>query len=148
MKYLREYKRNFTFESYIDTLNYENRKIIAKLRLSNHNFPIEKLRYEGVEMESRVCNICNLEEVGDESHYTMRCQHAEVKRMREIFLNDALESIPELNTFENIDIIKYALTMADHSLHFSTAEFIKGIFKAYDLAQDDAMDIIFKEIFI
>ena len=44
----REYKRNFMFEPYIDNLKFQNRKAVSKLRLSDHKFPIEKLRYENI----------------------------------------------------------------------------------------------------
>ena len=46
--FLCEYKRNFKFESYLDNLNYDDRKDITKFKLCNHNLPVERLRYENV----------------------------------------------------------------------------------------------------
>ena len=44
--FLRGYQRDFMFEPYIDNLKFQNRKAVSKLRLSDHKFPIEKLRYK------------------------------------------------------------------------------------------------------
>ena len=56
-------KRNFMFEPYIDNLEFQNRKAVSKLRLSDHKFPIEKLRYENKKREERLCEICNLNDI-------------------------------------------------------------------------------------
>ena len=87
MEFLCEYKRNFMFETYIDNLNYENRKTVSRFRLSNHNLPIEKLRYENIKREDRLCEICNLHNVGNENHYMLECQSNDMKDRRENFVD-------------------------------------------------------------
>ena len=38
-------KKNYYFEQYLDVLDKEKRLPITRIRMSNHNFPIEKMRY-------------------------------------------------------------------------------------------------------
>ena len=42
------------------------------MRLSAHNLSVESGRYSNIPRQKRVCNLCNLDEVGDEFHYYMR----------------------------------------------------------------------------
>ena len=57
-------KKNYDFEQYLDVLNKENRVSITRIRMSNHHFPIEKMRYMKIKREQRICTICNDNQVG------------------------------------------------------------------------------------
>ena len=63
MEFYNAYKKEFYFESYIDNLSWKRRKVVAKLRLSNHIFPIEKQRYSNIRRNERYCSICNNNEI-------------------------------------------------------------------------------------
>ena len=47
-----QYKKNFKFEQYLDTLSRHIRKHTTKLRTSSHNFPLETLRYTKPKIEA------------------------------------------------------------------------------------------------
>ena len=46
---------------------------ITKLRISAHRLPVETGRYCNVPYDERICQHCNLNEVGNEQHYLMQC---------------------------------------------------------------------------
>ena len=136
MDFLCEYKRNFKFESYLDDLKYEDRKIVAKFRLCNHSLPIERLRYENVIRYKRLCDICSSGTIGDENHYMIWCRNDDIKKTREKFIKDVIDIIPEISKLNEKNIIKYCLLMSDSNLHHITATYIKAILNTYDLARN------------
>ena len=82
---------------------------MAKLRLSDHKFPIEKLRYENKKREERLCEICNLNDIGNETHYMIWCQNNEIMNKRKQFINKIVKIVPELSKFNEMNLIKYCL---------------------------------------
>ena len=74
-------KGNFGFEEYLDQVENSNqRKAITKLRLSSHNFMIERGRWgvPKVDIKDRLCTECNLLE--DEYHCIMECKRFVTER--------------------------------------------------------------------
>ena len=148
MEFLCEYKRNFMFETYIDNLNYENRKTVSRFRLSNHNLPIEKLRYENIKKEDRLCEICNLHNVGNENHYMLECQSNDMKDIRENFVQEAIKLVPQLSLLDETNVIKYCLIMADRNLQYLTAVYIKNILNTYKLINESKINEEYIKIFM
>ena len=56
--------------------------------MSNHNFPIERMRYTKTKQEERICTICNLNQVRDEMHYLLYCTNTKIENQRGEFIND------------------------------------------------------------
>ena len=146
--FLSEYKRNFMFESYIDNLNFQNRKAVSKLRLSDHNFPIEKLRYENKKREERLCEICNLNDIGNETHYMICCQNNEIVSKRKQFTNKIVKIVPELSKFNEMNLIKYCLLMADINVQYETAVYINEVLDSYKLIIEEEKNNKYVEILI
>lgn len=46
---------------------------MIKFRMSNHNFPVEKGRWENIELADRKCLLCHKNDIGDEFHYLLVC---------------------------------------------------------------------------
>lgn len=46
---------------------------MIKFRTANHNFPVEKGRWENTELANRQCHLCQKNDVGDEFHYLLVC---------------------------------------------------------------------------
>ena len=50
---------------------------LCKFRTTNHKLPIEHGRWNtiisNIQRKNRKCNLCNLEEIGDEFHYISNC---------------------------------------------------------------------------
>ena len=64
----KQFKNTFALENYlIVTPNFENRKLIAKFRCSDHELMIEKGRHTKIDAEERLCYTCS------ERNWKMSC---------------------------------------------------------------------------
>ena len=46
----------------------------------NHKLPIETGRWNNIQREDRKCNLCDLNDLGDEFHYLFKCKQIDNKR--------------------------------------------------------------------
>ena len=68
-------KTEFGIEKFLDTLNFEQRRAITKLRCSDHSLEIEKGRHKGIKDRSkRLCPLCPNPEMEDEEHFIFSCK--------------------------------------------------------------------------
>ena len=121
---------------------------MSKFRLSNHKLPIEKLRYDNVKREDRLCEICNLNTVGSENHYMLCCQNNKIRTIRENFIIEIIKIVPEFIKLGDKNIIKYCLKMTDPNLQLITAMYIKNILKTYNLVNELKVNDKYIEIFM
>ena len=73
----------FRRESYLDTLNFKQRSLITKFRISAHQLRIETGRYEKKKnkdgkmsqlvRDERICLHCNMSKIEDEFHFLLEC---------------------------------------------------------------------------
>ena len=71
-------KTNYTINNFIMNSNFENRKLICKMRISDHFLEIERGRYKKINnkripRDERICKNCNLQKVEDEYHFFFEC---------------------------------------------------------------------------
>ena len=133
LDYYYRYKKCFTYEKYLDEIPRHMRTDITKLRLSNHPFPIEVMRYNKKKpsREDRKCNICNLPEQGDEDHYLLRCKNAEIEHIRATFAEDIRQAIPQFSSFSLQNIINYGMILHDARMYIPMATYVKNIISMY-----------------
>jgi hypothetical protein len=67
-------KTNYIIEPFIENSNFENRKLIVKMRISDHVLEIERGRYNRINREQRMCRQCHLNVIEDEEHFFFHCQ--------------------------------------------------------------------------
>ena len=67
----RLFKNNISLEPYLSMKNDEQRILLSKLRISNHNLEIERGRHRGLQAKERICKLC-LKEVEDEIHFLLQ----------------------------------------------------------------------------
>jgi hypothetical protein len=75
------------------------RQLFTKFRVSDHSLEIESGRYKNITREERKCKNCNLNEIGDEYHFFLKCSANHSLRnnlFNKIILNkpDFIEEIP------------------------------------------------------
>jgi hypothetical protein len=51
--------------------NDEQRILLSKLRINNHNLEIERGRHRGLQPKERICKFCS-KEVEDEIHFLLK----------------------------------------------------------------------------
>ena len=54
----RLFKNNLSLEPYLSMKNYEQRILLSKLRINNHNLEIERGRHWGLQAKERICKLC------------------------------------------------------------------------------------------
>ena len=67
-------KKNYNIENYLKLDYFEHRKIIAKLRCSDHTLEIEKGRHRNMERSDRLCKQCNDGSIETEAHFLLGCR--------------------------------------------------------------------------
>ena len=70
----RIFKEELKFENYLNILSKKDAITLLKFRICNHHLPIEKGRWQNISRENRICDKCNLNEIGDEFH-RKECKH-------------------------------------------------------------------------
>ncbi|XP_071139805.1 uncharacterized protein [Mytilus edulis] len=113
----RIFKTIHNFERYIVDLPYDLRKAYCNFRCMNHKLPIEQGRFWGVERDDRICDLCNLCEIGDEFHYLFKCT---------FFSNERKRLLP-CNVYKKPNAIKYCELFCsdDYNLIVKLAKFCK-----------------------
>ena len=82
-------KKEYREESYISAVEYyKYRSAITKFRISAHNLPIEKGRWEGIDKTERKCKKCINNGVGDEKQYILYCNAPDIAKLRTRFFKD------------------------------------------------------------
>ena len=132
LDFYHNFKKIFKFEKYLDMLNKDKRKIISRFRLSAHSLPIERLRYKNTTREERICKICNLNEIGDENHYLLKCENKNIKRSRTEFKIKIQTINPQFEYFDMENCVNYCISMNDELMHGVTAQFIENILTIYE----------------
>lgn len=128
-----KHKKIFRFETYLDNIPRHIRTYLTRLRTSGHCLPVEVLRYnkKKIHRVDRKCPICNLGELGDEEHYLLRCNNAEISYLQNNFFKNIRVEVTQLGLFTNQNIIDYCLNMSDIKTQKSTALYCKQILQTY-----------------
>ena len=106
----RLYKQNVELENYFDILEPKDIIEICKFRTTNHKLPIENGRWQNIERQNRKCTLCNANEIGDEFHYIMKCQHFE--QNRKMYISNNFLIRPNILKFENLMTNKKKSTLS------------------------------------
>ena len=75
------FKRECKLESYLLNLSPYEREVLTKFRC-NLKLPIETGRWENNPRENRLCQLCNLQNIGNEYHYVFECINVNIEILR------------------------------------------------------------------
>ena len=129
------YKKTFTFEKYLDNIPKHIRIHITRLRMSSHSLPIEVQRYrkkdKKIEREDRRCTICNTNATGDEMHYLLKCNNAEISHVREQFFSEIKRQNAQFMNLSDQNIMDYCMLMNDTNIQFLAAKYAMDILHTY-----------------
>ena len=92
-------KNSFKFEDYLNKLQFNKRKLVIKLRCSDHELEIEKGRHKKIPREMRLCKSCTMGKIETEDHFLTECNLYD--DIREITIgNNNLDNLFEVDTVE------------------------------------------------
>ena len=92
-------------ESYLSISNFEYRKLITKLRISEHNLLIEKGRHLNIPREQRLCSHCK--RIDGEKHFLLNCMIN--SELRSSFLNILNNENQIFNNLSESEKLSYIL---------------------------------------
>ena len=75
-------KMSFFMEPYIKILPKSCAIVIFRLRTTNNNVPLNKLRYLNIPKVDRICLKCFMNEIGTEFHYLFVCPYFKESRSK------------------------------------------------------------------
>ena len=82
LNFYKKIKPEFGREKYLQTLSFEQRRVLSKLKCSDHQLEIEKGRHKGIERFRRVCPFCPIPLIEDENHLIFECQSYNTARTK------------------------------------------------------------------
>ena len=82
LEFYREVKNDFYFEKYLKLQHFEHRKIITKLRCSDHSLEIEKGRHRKIDRQERLCKQCNVGAIETETHFLLDCNKYDILKLK------------------------------------------------------------------
>ena len=106
------FKREFKLESYLLNLSPYEREVLNKLRCCNLKLPIETGRWENIPRENRLCQLCNLQNIGNEYHYLFECTNVNIERLRLKYVPAYYRNNPNIHKMKgmiaicNINLLK------------------------------------------
>ena len=119
--FYKEYGSKFGLKNYFSILPQDLWIPMCKFRTTNHKLPVEvySWSYFNKERKERICNLCNLEDIGDEYHYVLKCPIFD--DLRKLYIPKYFYVKPSVYKF--IELMK----MEDKHTLFKMARFFKDI---------------------
>ena len=66
-------KKDLSIDKYLEMPSFKNRQMISKFLCSNHRLRIETGRHIGTPREERLCQLCDMNKVENETHFILEC---------------------------------------------------------------------------
>lgn len=98
------FKTDISCESYITVLNGHMLYTMLKFRTSNHKLPVEVGRWNNTDISDRKCNLCQLNDTGDEFHYLLICPF--FQNERKVYIKQYYYRSPNIIKFRELLQIK------------------------------------------
>ena len=124
------YKNRINLEAYLSLItNRADRRIMTKLRLSDHCLIMERGRHykPPIERDKRFCSSCK-DKIEDETHFILECDM--FKEARETFLNVTKDTYPNFETIPTSQQ-KLIFLQTNENCHFleTFARYLNTIYK-------------------
>ena len=92
---------------------------------------VDKDKKVNIERKERTCNICPLNQIGDENHYLSTCNNKNISEIRNKFIHKVKGICPQMTTFSTYNIMTYCISMKDEKIQEVTAKFVNSLIKQY-----------------
>ena len=95
-------KKEFESSKHLDLNQFEWRKIISKIRCSDHPLEIEKGRHRNTPRGERICKTCTEGSIEDEEHFLMKCKTYQPLRVKHNIKADNVNDFLSAENQENL----------------------------------------------
>ena len=124
-------KQDLNIEKYLAISNFEYRRLITKLRISDHSLLIEKGRQFKISREDRLCKTCN--KIEDEQHFLLDCKTN--SQIRTAYISFLIDQFPKFHSLSCIEKMRYILNPSTPIQVNKLGSFIK---KSLELRSGDS----------
>ena len=123
--YYKEFDMTYQRRKYLSLLPPDLWLPLCRFRTANHKLPVEVYSWNVLHIprQSRKCNICNLNDIGDEYHYIMTCTF--FNEIRELYLPAYFKNRPSVFKFVNL------MNTTKPKILFNLAKFIRVILEIF-----------------
>lgn len=125
LRTFRLFKNNFSYETYLDVINFKQRNIFCKFRIGSHNLEIETGRHKDIPENERKCKLCK-EEIEDEIHFLLKCP--KLKEYRDPFIKIFYEGFPNLAQCNKTDLFIWLMSCEDKSVIYKVCNLLELLF--------------------
>lgn len=94
------FKVDICCEKYISILSGSMLFTMLKFRTANHKLPVEVGRWNNTELIDRKCNLCQLNDIGDEFHYLLVCRF--FNNERKLYVSQYYYRSPNIIKFKEL----------------------------------------------
>ena len=115
-------KSNFGFEKYLNSLHFNYRKDLTRLRISSHRLSIEIGRYARINRSNRTCPKCSLGVLGDETHFLLECPTYQASRVH--LIKVVVNNCRNFNVMSNYDKFFWLLNCENDKIIQELANFV------------------------
>ena len=119
----RNFKTDLVMEAYLIELKDPYRTMLLKFRTSNHMLPIEKGRHLDIDRNERKCELCDINDIGDEYHYVCCC--TKFYNMRKKLIPNKFFKKPSTQNFCDL------MSSTSKKQRLKTAKFINYIMREF-----------------
>ena len=139
-KYFVTFRNNICYEQYLNHINFRNlRRVLTKLRLSDHNLMIEQGRKAKIKIphERRTCKLCyneHLSQIEDEIHFLFDCQWRKYIVLRKNLIAEITTQVPQFYKLNNIQKFVYIMSSEDQIIVRKFSLFVTQMNKERDIA--------------
>ena len=94
-------------ENYLIKLSNKAKRFITKFRCCNLEIAVEKGRWYNIELDNRLCLLCNENSVGDEYHYLFICKKEKVLELRKNLVSSYYTQYPSVHKMKYVHVLSY-----------------------------------------
>ena len=115
------------------TRRTSERRVSAKLRISNHKLMVELGRYNQISKDSRLelCQVCGSNQIEDEIHFLFHCSKYSI--IRDNFHNKIQTLIPNIR---QLSVNEQIIELSNSSNYFINLQLIKFITSCFDFRDE------------
>ena len=123
-------KRNYIMENYLNKIRHNHlRRNISGIRCASNLLPVNYLRKFNIKKESRLCSMCNNNEIGTELHVIMLCENVEIKPLRLEFLKLLYDFSPQLSLLQPEQQFNYIVQAIEEPLTLYFAIYLQKVYR-------------------
>ena len=109
-------------------LRYSDKlRTLVKLRIACHNLRVETGRYHKIPLDERICPLCSVKKIEDETHLLLDCQR--YSSMRDIFLSKTETKIDDIRKLSHENLISQLMNSNDFYVNLRLIMFISSCFE-------------------